>query len=270
MNSDQFFLGSNPNGESGPTYLAAEACGITTPMTTGAIGFPAFQALLIANGTDDNGAVRLSQSADEVNVVPGSVHCGAGGIHAGNSYYREFTVSAAGDLNLTSLEMGIEASVENLDGLGTDPNPDGMVPVQVALYYDTPIGSIAHSGITGPSGFDETFCGLVPGDNSADLTIVTLPIAATVPAGTTTVVIEIFTPGSDTDPATDFCFNNSSMGCDFPLGDLNMDMNVDLLDVTPFVTGLTGGMFICEGDINEDGAFDLLDVTPFVDILTGG
>ena len=60
-----------------------------------------------------------------------------------------------------------------------------------------------------------------------------------------------------------------SKGCDNPLGDLNGDGNVDLLDVAPFVQGLTNGDFICEGDVNQDGVFDLLDVAPFVALLTG-
>ena len=57
--------------------------------------------------------------------------------------------------------------------------------------------------------------------------------------------------------------------CDFELGDVNQDNEVDLLDVTPFVNLITAGVFQCEGDINVDGAVDLLDVTPFVAILTG-
>ena len=61
-----------------------------------------------------------------------------------------------------------------------------------------------------------------------------------------------------------------SMGCDFDIGDVNQDGNVDLLDVAPFVDAITRGVFICEGDVTEDGSLDLLDVAPFVDLLTGG
>jgi len=270
MNSDVFFSGSNNFGETGPTYLAAEGCGITTPTTVASLGFPDMQLILIANGTDDNGAVRLSQSADETTILAGnSVACvdPNTGIHTGNSYYREFNVSATGDLNLTSIEMGLEAITENIDGLGSDM--DGLVPLQICLYYDTPITSIAHSGVNGPSGFDETFCSTVAGDGSQDLTVVTFPISATVPAGTNTLVVEIFTPGSDTDPATDFCLNNSK-GCDFEIGDANEDGSVDLLDVSAFVSLVTSGGFLCQADVNDDGVVNLLDVGPFVDILTGG
>ncbi len=54
------------------------------------------------------------------------------------------------------------------------------------------------------------------------------------------------------------------------LGDINLDGNVNLLDVAPFVDLITAGQFQAEGDINGDGIVNLLDVGPFVDLLTGG
>ena len=62
----------------------------------------------------------------------------------------------------------------------------------------------------------------------------------------------------------------SGKGCDFDLGDINQDGAVNLLDVGPFVTLLSGATFQCEADINEDGSVNLLDVGPFVDLLGGG
>src|SRR5207244_5389925 len=35
-----FFIGSNADPETGPSYLSAADCGITTPTTTSALGFP--------------------------------------------------------------------------------------------------------------------------------------------------------------------------------------------------------------------------------------
>lgn len=61
-----------------------------------------------------------------------------------------------------------------------------------------------------------------------------------------------------------------TLGGGFILGDVNMDGEVNLLDVGPFVTLLTTSTFQEEGDINGDGVVNLLDVGPFVDILTGG
>jgi hypothetical protein len=47
---NSFFIGSNPNGQTGPTYLAAAACGVAEPTDTGAIGFPTMHMVLMVNG----------------------------------------------------------------------------------------------------------------------------------------------------------------------------------------------------------------------------
>ena len=54
------------------------------------------------------------------------------------------------------------------------------------------------------------------------------------------------------------------------VGDINCDGEIDLLDVAPFVSVLTGGNLTIKADINQDGVVDLLDVAPFVELLTGG
>ena len=53
------------------------------------------------------------------------------------------------------------------------------------------------------------------------------------------------------------------------LGDVNLDGEVNLLDVTPFVDLLTESEFQAEADIDQNGTVDLLDVAPFVELLTG-
>ena len=53
----------------------------------------------------------------------------------------------------------------------------------------------------------------------------------------------------------------------FKLGDVNMDGDVNLLDVEPFVALLGSGKFKKEADINGDGFVNLLDVEPFISIL---
>lgn len=57
--------------------------------------------------------------------------------------------------------------------------------------------------------------------------------------------------------------------CKFPLGDVNQDGAIDLLDVPAFIDAFFGPIFVCEADINQDSVLDLLDVAPFVDILAG-
>ena len=56
----------------------------------------------------------------------------------------------------------------------------------------------------------------------------------------------------------------------FPIGDVNRDGNVDLLDVAPFVELLSNGGFQFEADIDSNGNVELLDIQPFVDLLTAG
>ena len=62
----------------------------------------------------------------------------------------------------------------------------------------------------------------------------------------------------------------TSMPCDFTLGDINQDGTINLLDVSPFVDLLSIGTYQCEGDVNEDGSVNLLDIETFVDLLSGG
>lgn len=57
---------------------------------------------------------------------------------------------------------------------------------------------------------------------------------------------------------------------DLLLGDVNLDDEVNLLDVAPFVELLSSGGFQDEADINQDGQVNLLDVNPFVELLAGG
>jgi hypothetical protein len=47
-----FFIGSNTAPETGPSYLSAAACGVTTPTTTSAIGFPSMHIVMNVNGCD--------------------------------------------------------------------------------------------------------------------------------------------------------------------------------------------------------------------------
>jgi HYR domain/Secretion system C-terminal sorting domain len=48
---NSFFLGTNSGAETGPSYISAADCGITTPVTTASIGFPNARWILNAAGT---------------------------------------------------------------------------------------------------------------------------------------------------------------------------------------------------------------------------
>jgi hypothetical protein len=47
-----FFIGSNSAAETGPSYLRAADCGVTTPTTTAAIGFPNMHIVMNVNGCE--------------------------------------------------------------------------------------------------------------------------------------------------------------------------------------------------------------------------
>lgn len=51
-----FFVGSNAGAETGPSYITAAACGVTTPITTAAIGSPEMHIVFNVLGACDGGA----------------------------------------------------------------------------------------------------------------------------------------------------------------------------------------------------------------------
>ena len=59
---NSFFIGSNPDGETGPSYLAAADCGVTEPTPTAAIGFPDMH--IVMNVTGDTEATGCSFPTD--------------------------------------------------------------------------------------------------------------------------------------------------------------------------------------------------------------
>ena len=46
-----FFVGSNADPQSGPSYLSAAACGVTTPTDVAALGFPNMHIVFNVNGS---------------------------------------------------------------------------------------------------------------------------------------------------------------------------------------------------------------------------
>ncbi len=69
-----FFIGSNASAETAPSYLQAADCGVTTPMTTAAIGFPNMHIVMNVHGdpagpggVDPAGSSLVSESCTEPN-----------------------------------------------------------------------------------------------------------------------------------------------------------------------------------------------------------
>lgn len=55
-----FFIGSNASPETGPSYLMAPDCGVTTPTTTAAIGFPNMHIVMNVNGDPGNPSLAVT------------------------------------------------------------------------------------------------------------------------------------------------------------------------------------------------------------------
>src|SRR5207247_7124840 len=60
---NQFFVGSNTDPETGLSYLSAADCGITTPTSTGDIGFPDMHIVFNANGSCPGGSPTPTPTA---------------------------------------------------------------------------------------------------------------------------------------------------------------------------------------------------------------
>ena len=53
-------------------------------------------------------------------------------------------------------------------------------------------------------------------------------------------------------------------------GDINLDGLINALDISPFVTVLTSGLYQAEADINQDDLVNALDISGFVSCLVSG
>ena len=101
----------------------------------------------------------------------------------------------------------------------------------------------------------------------------TTGVPTIIPDGATFTFFLPFTMNSNSDTRfmdLDNLTVNSSLAPKCTPGDVNMDGQINLLDVGPFVDAVSNGTFLCEADVNEDGNVDLLDVGPFVLLLSGG
>lgn len=49
---NSLFIGSNPNGETDCSYLAALDCGVPDPLCTGSLGFPTMHVVMVVNGDE--------------------------------------------------------------------------------------------------------------------------------------------------------------------------------------------------------------------------
>ena len=121
---------------------------------------------------------NCSQSSDPTSIIPGSVSCNAGGLHADNAYYRVYSgadCGIAGDMLVTCVEFGIESATAT----------SGSQPVHIRLSELT--GPLLLANLTLKQ---EVILDLANGQSG---TLVAVPVSVVVPAGTD-LVVELFTP----------------------------------------------------------------------------
>lgn len=142
------------------------------------------------------GNTMLTQSSSQTITVLNSISCNNGGLNTQSSYYRTFVLEdfgITGDFEICEVLLGVESA----------SSFSGTQPVSVNLYTsdpEFPDGALTEIGFADIELPDQ------------DLTIVSIPVSATVPAGSQ-LVVEIFIPdgvaagnsffiGSNADPQT--------------------------------------------------------------------
>lgn len=72
---ESFYLGTNPNGQTGPSYLSSATCGITTPTATGTGALAAFgsaQWVMTITGVNNLGVTEII-NAETLKIYPNPV-----------------------------------------------------------------------------------------------------------------------------------------------------------------------------------------------------
>ena len=123
------------------------------------------------------GATVLTQSTSQTIVALNSVSCNGSGLHTDNSYFRAYDMSGFPDgFDVCEIQVGVEQA----ESFG------GTQPITVNVYANTggtfPAGALVLLGTAPVSVADQS------------LTVLDVPLAASVPAGTTEMVLEVFTP----------------------------------------------------------------------------
>jgi hypothetical protein len=119
------FLGANPDGQTAPSYLRAEACGVPEPAPTAELGFPKMQLLLNVTGVAEVPACQVPTGTPWAGATPL-----AGEVPPGGEQVIGVTFDSTG------LADG-ETRAASLCLTSNDPDPDrAFVAVPVALRVD--------------------------------------------------------------------------------------------------------------------------------------
>lgn len=95
-NATTFFVGSNPNGQTGPTLLSSPGCGAAEPTDIASLGFPGMHMIMVVNGTLPPMDSDLSLSAANDAIPP---------VSAGSTVNWTMTASNIGAADATNVVM---------------------------------------------------------------------------------------------------------------------------------------------------------------------
>lgn len=183
---NSFFVGSNSAPETGPSFISAPSCGITTPATTAAIGVPNMHIVLNVNGActtcptptpSPTCATVITQSTSQA-ITTNASSCAfphpspPGETQTDGHYWRAF--------NMATFAGGAQYSVTSVSfGIGYVNTPRLVI---VRLHQNTGTGF--------PYGTRTELAETTVNVSSAG--IVTTPLVATVPAQTSEMVMELY------------------------------------------------------------------------------
>jgi len=154
--------------------------------------------------------VLVSDPSDVATVSPGSVACSASGLHADNSYWRSFDLVGLGEINITSIDIGIENATS---GTG------GTQPIIIRVHRIANGDDLPGAALTLVTESITTVSDLLGG-------VANFPIAANLDAATDDLVVEINTPdGQDAGHAFFIGSNDSVQNRDFYLSAADCGIN---------------------------------------------
>jgi hypothetical protein len=156
------WVGSNPDGQTSPTYLAAADCGVPEPTDTAALGFPGMHMVMNVTGDTDAGPATCdapddipwaSVAPDNGTTVPGdtdtvTVTFDSTGLAAG-TYVAALCVTSndpdpgpgnGTDLVVVDLELTVEQPTDvGLSGISGDTST-AMLPLMLSLLAVLAVG----------------------------------------------------------------------------------------------------------------------------------
>ncbi len=129
------------------------------------------------------GAVVLTQSTSQTVLALNSASCNVNGSHADSSYFRAYDMSAyPGGFDVCEVQIGIEEATAGQPALGGGPTQPITVNVWANSGAVFPPGTLALVGTAAVNLQDQA------------LTVLTVPLAASLPPGTSEMILEVFTP----------------------------------------------------------------------------